>query len=278
MARKKQIAIQDGPHRVFVNIPDSLTPGSNPVVLQANEAGEASFSEAQIAGVTAQEYIDTAVATLPGGHDAVSLAGLDYIIKDAAQGLTLGQIDLATDVTGALPGANLDAATQASLVAADTAIQPGDIDTLAGLNTIVGDTTIADTTYVDTAIASIIIGESGVNANITTVDSAVTEMYQLVLPNDTTWFFTINIAARRTDGDNESAAYRFEGALDRNATPADTSFVGLIAKTTFAEDIVNWDTTVSIDQTTGALVIKVTGEDGKTILWNAKIDITESTG
>lgn len=247
MARKKQIAVQDGAHRIFVNIPDSLTPGSNPVVLQANEAGEVSFSEEQIGGVTAQEYIDTAVATLPGGHDAVSLAGLDYIIKDAAQGLTLGQIDLATDVTGALPGANLDAATRASLASADTAIQPGDIDT-------------------------------GINANITTVDSAVTEMYQLVLPNDTTWFFTINIAARRTDGDNESAAYRFEGALDRNATPADTSFVGLIAKTVFAEDIVNWDTTVSIDQTTGALVIKVTGEDGKTILWNAKIDITESTG
>jgi len=51
-----------------------------------------------------QTYVDSAVTA--GGHDPVSLAGLDYITKDAAQGLTLGQIDLATDVTGDLPVAD----------------------------------------------------------------------------------------------------------------------------------------------------------------------------
>jgi hypothetical protein len=53
------------------------------------------------------------IETLGGGHDAVTLAGVYDYLTLSSQEITLGQIDLATDVTGDLPYANITAATAA---------------------------------------------------------------------------------------------------------------------------------------------------------------------
>ena len=47
------------------------------------------------------------IESLPGGHDAVTLAGAYDYLTLSSQEITLGQIDLTTDVTGLLPGANI---------------------------------------------------------------------------------------------------------------------------------------------------------------------------
>ena len=61
----------------------------------------------------------------------------------------------------------------------------------------------------------------------------------MVLANDSTWKFKVDLVARRTDADDESAAYRFEGCIDRNANAASTRIVGSnVVKNVVAEDTV----------------------------------------
>jgi hypothetical protein len=101
---------------------------------------------------------------------------------------------------------------------------------------------------------------------------------QVVLPNDSTYFINVFIAARRTDADNGSAAYMFQGCIDRNTNAASTSLVGTPVKTVLAEDTVAWDVTATADTTNGALSITVTGEAAKTISWVAYIQTVEVVG
>ncbi len=99
---------------------------------------------------------------------------------------------------------------------------------------------------------------------------------RLTIADDTTWMFTINIVARRTDADNESAAYKIEGCIDRNA--GTVALVGTITKTVIAEDTVAWDVSASADDTNKALAVTVTGEAAKTINWVARVTLVEVTG
>ena len=84
--------------------------------------------------------------------------------------------------------------------------------------------------------------------------------------------------ARRTDADNESAGYKFEGVIDRNTNAASTALVGAVTKTVLAEDTVAWDCDVTADTTNGALSITVTGEAAKSIKWTGFVTIAESNG
>jgi len=115
-----------------------------------------------------------------------------------------------------------------------------------------------------------------------TTDATPSELFltgaagRCTIATDTTWAFTITVVARRTDADNESAAYKFEGCIDNNA--GTTALVGSVTKTVLAEDTVAWDANVTADNTNDALVVTVTGEAGKTIYWVAKIELVEVTG
>ena len=94
----------------------------------------------------------------------------------------------------------------------------------------------------------------------------------LIVPTDTTWMFTIYVVARRTDADNESAAYWIQGAVDNNAGV--TAMVAL-PQVTAVEDSVAWNATV---QVVGGMAIRVTGEAAKTIYWNAVTHIVQVSG
>ena len=95
----------------------------------------------------------------------------------------------------------------------------------------------------------------------------------LAIPNDTTWMFTSYIVARRTDADNESAAYWLQGAIDNNAGAV--ALVGAVNQTAI-EDTVAWDATaIALG---GRLILRVTGEAAKTIYWNAVTHIVQVSG
>jgi hypothetical protein len=119
-------------------------------------------------------------------------------------------------------------------------------------------------------------------ANISTEDAVETELFldntddRMILPTDTTWYYTIAISARRTDADNESAGYEFRGVIDNNA--GTTALVGSQQIETDIEDIPAWSCAVTADDTNDALVIKCTGEASKTIYWVAFIELTQVTG
>lgn len=101
---------------------------------------------------------------------------------------------------------------------------------------------------------------------------------QVAVPNDGTVLFRIDVVARRTDVDGESAGYGFAGVVDRNAGAATIAFVGTPTKTVVAEDVAAWDANVSVDTTNGALAVTVTGEPGKTINWVAVAQLAEVVG
>ena len=109
-------------------------------------------------------------------------------------------------------------------------------------------------------------------------DNTASTTNQVVLPNDSTYAFTILVVARRTDADNESAGYKFEGVVDRNTDAASTAIVGTVAKTVLAEDTAAWDVNVTADTTNGGLKVEVTGEAAKTIRWVATCWTSEVTG
>lgn len=101
---------------------------------------------------------------------------------------------------------------------------------------------------------------------------------RMTIPSDTTWAFRMLIVARRTDVDDESAAYQLLGCIDRNAAVGTTALVGSVSKTVIAEDTAAWDVTASADSVNGALILTVTGENAKTIRWVAKVELTQVSG
>ena len=124
--------------------------------------------------------------------------------------------------------------------------------------------------------------EYRVYATGSTTDATVTSMRFTIpdttlpgisIPTDTTWMYTAYIVARRTDADNESAAYWIQGAMDNNAGVV--AAVGVPVKTAI-EDTVAWD--VSVANIGTRLVIRITGEASKTIKWNAVLHIIQVSG
>lgn len=117
-----------------------------------------------------------------------------------------------------------------------------------------------------------------------TTNGGPTEIYldsvskQLLIPQQTSISYTINIIARRTDSfSNEGAVYEVRGGIDRSSTLVSTRMIGTSSKITISEDNPVWDVNVSADTTTGALRLVVSGEYGKTIRWVAHIQTVEVT-
>jgi hypothetical protein len=115
-----------------------------------------------------------------------------------------------------------------------------------------------------------------------TTNNTQTEMFldgsseRITLANDTTYAYSILIVARRTDANDESATYKHEGTIDRNASAATTAIV-TDTRTIISEDNA-WVTTIDADTTNGSLRIQVTGENSKTINWVAFVRTVEVTG
>lgn len=115
-----------------------------------------------------------------------------------------------------------------------------------------------------------------------TTDATPAEMFvnhtsgRLTIPSDTTWGFDIMVTARRTNADNESAFYRFEGCIDNNA--GTTALVGSVVSATPVEDTAGWACAVTADNTNDALIITVTGAASSNITWGAFVRTVEITG
>ena len=90
--------------------------------------------------------------------------------------------------------------------------------------------------------------------------------------NDTTWMYTAYIVARRTDADNESAAYWIQGCMANNA--GNVTGVGA-PQITAVEDTAAWNV---IPATATAVGFIVQGQAAKTIRWNGYVDIVQVSG
>jgi hypothetical protein len=114
-----------------------------------------------------------------------------------------------------------------------------------------------------------------------TTTNAVTELFldgsaSRIVPNQNSLMtFTILVAARRTDATGGGAGYEFKGVLRKDSTAASTTLVGAVSKSVLGETNTSWNCDVTADTTNGALSIKVTGENAKTIRWVAVVNTAE---
>lgn len=91
---------------------------------------------------------------------------------------------------------------------------------------------------------------------------------------DSTWAVDALVVARRTDANDESAAYQLRFCVDRNVNTV--ALVGTVDKTVIGEDNAAWDVDVVISGSSVSIV--VTGEAAKTIHWVAQLRCVQVIG
>lgn len=100
---------------------------------------------------------------------------------------------------------------------------------------------------------------------------------RLVVPDDSTWTFTITVTAHRTDVSDGHAGYKLEGVIYRVAGAATLAFQGAPVKTVLGESNPAWDINIDADTSSGSLRLRATGESGKIIRWGALVETLEVT-
>jgi len=233
--------------------------------------------------VTVQSIIDLAGG---GGGTVQGSSPNTYAIEATDEGTTPGNnrgensVDLQTDRADA---AQVASGTHSAIIAGANNTASGNYSTASGLGAVAN-------LYGQQASAAGIFTAVGdaqtceYILRVQTTDATQTEMFldgsssRMALANNTTWMFNAFIAARRTDADDEGAAYIFQGAIDRNANAAATALIGGVSKIILTEDNVAWDVDATADTTNGSLRLRVTGQAAKTINWVAWVKTVQVTG
>jgi len=99
---------------------------------------------------------------------------------------------------------------------------------------------------------------------------------KLRVPLNSSMMFRIDVIARRTGTQTESAAYEILGCIKNDA--GTTALEGSVTVTTIAEGDAAWDVTAVANNTDDTLEIKVTGKAATNINWVASGRLTETNG
>lgn len=99
---------------------------------------------------------------------------------------------------------------------------------------------------------------------------------QVILPNNSAYAFTGTVVARRqAAGGTESAAWKIEGLIRREANAASTTLVA--STVTAISNAPGWTLALSADTTNGGLAITATGAATTNIRWVATVQTSEVT-
>lgn len=113
---------------------------------------------------------------------------------------------------------------------------------------------------------------------VTTNGTAAGTTNQVILPNNSAYYFKVRVIAGVTGAGN-TKAWTLEGAIKRGAGVGTTAIVGTVTTTIVAADVgaATWTVTATADTTNGGLAITVTGQASTTIRWVAKAETAEMT-
>lgn len=111
---------------------------------------------------------------------------------------------------------------------------------------------------------------------LTSNTSAASTINQVILSNNSAYYFKGSVIANVTAG-GDTKAWTFDGAIKRGATAASTTLVGTPVITSAYGDAgaAAWVITVTADTTNGGIAVTVTGAAATTIRWSCKIETTE---
>jgi hypothetical protein len=129
--------------------------------------------------------------------------------------------------------------------------------------------------------ALLILGVQTTNATATVLrsdTSAASTTNQVILPNNSAYYFRGEIVAGVTGGGNTKGWF-IEGVIKRGANAASTAMVGTPTVTSNYADAgaLTWAVAVTADTTNGGIKVEVTGQASTTIRWVAQIRTTEMT-
>jgi hypothetical protein len=127
----------------------------------------------------------------------------------------------------------------------------------------------------------LILGRQTTDATATVLTSntsAAGTTNQVILPNNSAYYFRGTVVAGVTGGGNTSS-WSFEGTIKRGANAASTALVGTPVLNVIGQDsgASAWVVALTADTTNGGLAVTVTGQASTTIRWVAKIETTEMT-
>jgi len=130
-------------------------------------------------------------------------------------------------------------------------------------------------------IAFLVLGRQTTDATATVLcsdSSAAGTTNQVILPNNSAYYFKVSVIAGVTGAGN-TKAWKLEGAIKRGAGVGTTAIVGSVVTTIVAADAgaSTWTVTATADTTNGGLAITVTGQASTTIRWVAKAETAEMT-
>ena len=113
---------------------------------------------------------------------------------------------------------------------------------------------------------------------LTSNSSAASGTNQVILPNNSAYYFKIEVIAGKT-GAGDTKAWELKGAIKRGAGVGTTAIVGTVTNTVIATDAgaATWTVTATADTTNGGISVTVTGQAATTIRWVARCTTTEMT-
>ena len=129
--------------------------------------------------------------------------------------------------------------------------------------------------------AMLILGRETTNATATVLcsdSSAASTANQVILPNNSAYYFKGSVIANVTGAAN-GAAWEFTGAIMRGANAASTVLMGTpaINRVAATAGATAWAIAITADTTNGGLAVTVTGAASTTIRWVCKAETTETT-
>jgi hypothetical protein len=126
----------------------------------------------------------------------------------------------------------------------------------------------------------LILGKQTTDATPTVLvcnQSAASTTNQVILPNNSAYYFRGTVIAGVTGGGN-TKGWTIEGVIKRGANAASTTVVGVTVASMYADaGAVTWTIGATADTTNGGLAITFTGQASTTIRCVAKIETTEMT-
>ena len=128
--------------------------------------------------------------------------------------------------------------------------------------------------------ALLVLGTQTTDATATVLrsnTSAAGTTNQVILPNNSAYYFRGTVIANVTGGGN-TKSWTIEGAIKRGANAASTTLVGVTVMSPFGDvGAATWTIAAAADTTNGGLQITFTGQAATTIRVVAKLETTEVT-
>ena len=111
--------------------------------------------------------------------------------------------------------------------------------------------------------------------NLTTDNSSPSSTNQVIMPDNSSYSFSILVTAKSTTS-NDEGAWQFNGVISRY-NGAGTTVLRVVNKTKIWSSISQWDCTVTGDSSLGGLIVQVKGDGANTIRFVAKVETSEVT-